>query len=277
MWRLLEPLHAVTYFAGEAIEARCAAGLRGFWMGYFAGRAAPMGAVEPAVVEAAFYNFAPSMVRRAIPDAWRFASPARVIQAQLSGADEVLGRVLGAVVDPGAVRQATGLAIAALDGLPVDGRPLAAAYLALAVPDGTLAALWQVATTLREHRGDGHVAALVDAEIDGCEAHLTNAAAGGPPRSVLQPARGWSDDDWDAAEERLRARGLLDERGRLTDSGSAVRAKVEETTDRLAAAPWTRLGERRTVELEQLLAPLAGAVWASGVLPGENPMGLPAS
>ena len=75
MWKLFEPLHAVTYFAEECLEEYKAAGLKGFWMGYFAGRAAPMGAVAPAVVDATFFSFNPDRVKRALPDAWSFASP----------------------------------------------------------------------------------------------------------------------------------------------------------------------------------------------------------
>ncbi|MFQ6231024.1 helix-turn-helix domain-containing protein, partial [Nocardia sp. NPDC002869] len=65
-WRLLEPLHAVTYFSPEPLQALKAAGYRGFWMGYFAGRAAPLGAAGPEVVHALFYNFTAS--------AWRASS-----------------------------------------------------------------------------------------------------------------------------------------------------------------------------------------------------------
>jgi len=51
LWRVLEPYHAVTYFAPEAHQAFKDVGLRGFWMGYFAGRAAPLGAVGPGVAD----------------------------------------------------------------------------------------------------------------------------------------------------------------------------------------------------------------------------------
>ena len=47
MWTLFEPIHAVTYFAPEARAALEEAGLRGFWRGYFAGRAAPLGPAGP--------------------------------------------------------------------------------------------------------------------------------------------------------------------------------------------------------------------------------------
>ena len=42
MWHLFEPIHAVTYFSPQARAAFEEAGLRGFWRGYFAGRAAPL-------------------------------------------------------------------------------------------------------------------------------------------------------------------------------------------------------------------------------------------
>ncbi len=62
MWTLFEPVHVVSYFAAPAKGAFEQAGLRGFWRGYFAGRAAPIGPVGAAPVIAAFFSFAPSMV-----------------------------------------------------------------------------------------------------------------------------------------------------------------------------------------------------------------------
>src|SRR5580704_5336141 len=93
MWRVFDTLHAVTYFAPESNEEFRGCGLKGFWMGYFAGRSAPMGAVEPAVATATFYNFAPRMASRALPDAWGFAPPSKVLDARLAGMDRALGRI----------------------------------------------------------------------------------------------------------------------------------------------------------------------------------------
>ena len=92
MWKLFEPLHAVTYFAEECIEEYSAAGLKGFWMGYFAGRAAPMGPVGPAVVGATFFSFNPDRVARALPDAWSFAATDRVLEARLVGSRPCPGK-----------------------------------------------------------------------------------------------------------------------------------------------------------------------------------------
>ena len=63
IWQQIEAVHAVVYFASEPAEAAKLAGLRGFWMGYFGFRAAPLGAVGPAAIVATFANFAPTPLR----------------------------------------------------------------------------------------------------------------------------------------------------------------------------------------------------------------------
>jgi len=275
MWKLFETLHAVTYFAEECIEEYAAAGLKGFWMGYFAGRSAPMGAVGPAVVDATFFNFNPDRVARALPDAWSFASPEAVLEARLSGVDRALRRILGPeAVGPDVARGAA-LARSAVEGLMIDGRPLAAANVALAWPTEPHVALWQAATVLREHRGDGHVTALVAAGLDGRQALVTMAATGAVPRAMLQAARGWDDDAWDAAVTALIERGWLDEDATPTVSGTVARQEIEDLTDLLAAEPWERLGDDGTESLRAVLGPLAAAIGSTGALPTPNPIGLP--
>jgi hypothetical protein len=280
MWRLFEPLHAVTYFADECLEEYTAAGLKGFWMGYFAGRAAPMGAVTPGVVEATFFSFNPDRVNRALPDAWSFAAPDRVLDARRAGIERAYGRLFGtdgagAGLAEGAMAGAADLARTALEGLPVDGRPLAAANVALAWPEEPHLALFHATTVLREHRGDGHVAALVAAGLDGRQALVTMAATGAVPRAMLQAARGWDDAAWDAAAGVLIERGWLDEDGTQTTSGAEARREIEDLTDLLAAEPWERLGENDTEALRAVLTPLARAIAAAGSVPVPNPIGLP--
>src|SRR5271170_5044583 len=90
LWKVFEPVHAVTYFAPECVESNRALGLKGFWMGYFASRAAPLGPVGPGPVAAAFFGFQPSMVARALPDAWGFATPDAVLAARRSSAAAAL-------------------------------------------------------------------------------------------------------------------------------------------------------------------------------------------
>ena len=198
LWQRLELIHAVTYFAPEAIGALSDAGYRGFWMGYFAGRAAPLGPVGPEVVSAIFYNFAPPRVNRAIPDAWAFAPPEAALAARVEGSMAALGRMVGAIVDDRDVATAAELAARAAVSAPLEGRALYAANRALPWPDDKLAVLWHAATLLREHRGDGHVATLTAAGISGREANVVQAAAGVTPRQVFTAARDYDDAEWTA-------------------------------------------------------------------------------
>jgi hypothetical protein len=274
MWTAYEPYHALIYFAPEARQAYKDVGLKGYWMGYFASRAAALGAVPAPVVTAAFFNFAPRMVERAIPDAWRFCAPEQVLAARLDAADRALRRLLGAAVDSPAVAEAADLARAAVAGCDVAGRTLFAAHSALLWPEAPHLVLWQAATLLREFRHDGHIAVLLSAGLDGCEAHVTVAASGRVPRATLQANRGWTDEEWEAAASRLTARGWLDATGQLT-AGPNVRAAMEAQTDRLSLPPWQHLGAEDSERLEGLLRPLSRQIVAAGGIPSPNPLGLP--
>jgi hypothetical protein len=284
LWAALETLHDVTYFAEGVRPAGIALGLRGFWMTYFAFRAAPLGPVPAGPVVAAFAGFQPAMVAKALPDAWSRTTPQACLEARATVSAAAL-RDAGA--DPGACdRAATILGPVAAAADPT-GRPLFAANAAVTPPGDALGRLWQVATTLREHRGDGHIAALVSEGITGLEAHLLQAAAGRFPQPVIRQVRGWSEDEWAAAAGALRARGLLTTEGAeaaagaadgalsLTPAGRAVLKTIEAHTDERA---WTgglaALGEQGVEEVLALLRPSARAVAASGMLPEINPTGL---
>jgi len=271
LWLRLEAVHAVTYFSAQSREAAKEAGLKGFWMGYFGFRAAPLGAVAPAVVDAVFYNFAPRKVHRALPDAWGFAAPDRLIGVRATAAAAAL-RAISPEADAIAGRTVGVLADAVAAGKP-DGRPIFAANRDLPAPDDVVERLWQYCTALREHRGDGHVSVLTTSGVDGLEAHVLYAAEHDVPASLLQEARGWTTEEWDAASGRLRSRGLLDD-GALTADGLALRQRVESETDRLAAQPYAELGDDVRERLVADLSPLAEAVAADGSLPYPNPIGL---
>jgi hypothetical protein len=273
LWRSLEPLHAVTYFAPECEQAMKDLGLKGFWMGYFAGRGAPLGACGPGVIEATFYNFDVDRVRRAIPDAWRFAEPTAVLEARATAAATVLRRLVPGI-EAEAPRVVPLLTSAVRSARP-DGRPLFAANQQLPLPDDPVAALWQCATSLREHRGDGHVAALLTADISGVEAHQLVVGAGAITDERLQMARGFDDDSWAAAKARLAARGLLDDAGKLTHAGWAEVERIEALTDDLALQPYIDgLTEAGFDLLPGLLRPLARAVTTADTIPFPNPIGL---
>lgn len=267
LWTILEPLHAVVYFGTDVRAAGKAIGLRGFWDTYFAFRAAPLGEVGAAPVVSVFAGFEPGMVGRSLPSAWSRAS-ARTCLATRA---EVSAAALRAV---GVSDQACASAVALLSPLVLEptGRPLGAANAALPLSDDPVAALWQVATTVREHRGDGHVAALVTAGLSGPDALHLQAVAKGLAPEVLRQARGWSPEQWAAGRASLVERELLDEDG-LTMTGADVLESVEELTD--AAAWQDGLAAVPVDDVVGLLTPAAAAVWDSGVLPDGNPIGVP--
>ncbi|WP_326643734.1 hypothetical protein OG884_08145 [Streptosporangium sp. NBC_01755] len=276
MWQLLEPLHAVTYFAPEARAASDAVGMRGFWMGYFAARAAPLGPVGPDVVTAAFHGFPPAKVSRALPDAWTFATPGDVLRARRDGARAALRNLLtDEVTGPDDLRAAADLAWQAAGLADTAGRVLSAANQALPAPGESHLLLWQAATTLREHRGDGHVAALITHGVPPIQAHLLKVAAGETDMALLRAARPWPDEEWESGAAALRERGWVDASGGLTSEGTRVRERIERLTDEAAAGPWRALGDERTSVLARLLRPLACAVVKSGFLPPLSPIGLP--
>lgn len=264
LWTVVEPLHAVVYFAPEVRAAGKAIGLKGFWDTYFAFRAAPLGPVGAAPVVGMFAGFEPGMVERSLPSAWSRASVETCLETRAAASAEVL-RGIGVPVD------ACAAAVSLLESTLFDrtGRPLGAANAALPLPGDPVAAMWQLATTLRELRGDGHVAALVTAGLSGLDAlHLQTVAKRLDPATMRQ-ARGWSPEQWAAARESLVARELLDDEG-LTTTGADVLESVEELTD---AAAWQE--SVPVDDVVEVLAPAAAAVWDSGVLPDGNPIGLP--
>lgn len=275
LWTLFEPLHAVTYFTVEARTAADAVGLRGFWMAYVAQRSAPLGAVGPEVAYAAFHGFHRLRLERALPDAWELADPERCLTARSIGAGAALHRLLGEeTAHRPEIAEAAELAGAAADAADVEGRVLGAANQALPRPEEPVRALWQAMTTLREHRGDGHVAVLVASGLGPVAAHRLKEAAGELNGSTTRQARRFDEDDWAAGAAELRGRGWLDDAGRLTDAGRAGHDEIESATDRLAARPWAALGREGTDRLAELLTPLSDAVVAGHAFPPGNPVGL---
>jgi hypothetical protein len=275
MWRVTEPFHAVTYFAPETAAAYKGAGLKGYWMSYFASRSAAMGPVQPGVVIATFYNFHPERVRRAIPDAWSFADPSAVLEARREGLDAAFRKLLGEAIEGDSMREAATLARRACEACTPAGRPLFAAHAELGWPEAPHLELWHACTLLREWRGDGHVTSLLLAGLDGCEAHVAQSAIGSVPRSVLEPARGWSEDDWAAAIDRLRTRGWLDDSGRPTKEGGTAHVLLEQRTDELAAAPWRHLGDADCGRLHSLMLEILAPIQNAQLIPYPNPVGVP--
>lgn len=269
MWSRFEPIHAVTFYTPEARAAFDEVGLTGYWRGYFGGRVSPMGAVDATPVVSAFFGFARRLVAATLPDIWTRSTPEQALTARRRGGEAALVRML-AGQDASIFVEVADLAEAATDLLDPAGRPLGAANLALPKVDGAgpLSRLWQAATTIREHRGDGHVAALVAYGFDGIESVVWRSRP--EQRADVQDYRGWTDEEWDAAVARLRARGWLDARGEHTKEGDGVYGAVEDATDRAAARVWDEFGLARTVRLRDLLTPLAVATYSG--IPLVNPV-----
>lgn len=273
LWVSLESIHCVTYFAPAALTAFTELGLRGFWRGYFAGRSAPFGAAGPELVQATFYNFAPSMVARALPDVWTRATPAAALDARTAGAIAALTEYVPAEMTVEAAARCADLLWRPLPSLDPGGRPIGAANMGLDRSDDPLGALWLAATIWREYRGDGHVAVLTAEGVSGRHAHVLRDARDGS-RKVIQPVRGWTDDQWEAAVADLRGRGLVDASGGLTDAGARLSTHIEERTDALAAGLVAGLSPAERTHLDSTLRPLASALAARGI-PYPNPVGAP--
>ncbi len=254
--------------------------MRGFWSGYFAARAAPLGRVGAGPVTAAFFNSHPGMVARAVPGCWEAVAPETLCRVRAIAAAEALGEVCG-VEARSALLAALPLLRRAVAGCDGAGRVMAGANrslwprIATALGTGGLGEAWQACTTLREHRGDGHVAALVVHGLTGLQAHVLAAGTKAIPAEVLRDNRGWSEDDWEDAVRALTQAGLLHDDGRVTDAGRTRHGEVEELTDELAEPAYAALSDPALEELHGVLAACAADVAASGLVPYPNPMGLP--
>lgn len=265
-------LHSLIYFVPETEQQLTSVGLKPGRMCYFAGRAAPMGAVSAGAVTATFYNFSPGLVARSIPQAWNLARPEAIVGARFAAADAALTRLLG----PDVIASADLITLAELTreaatACRPEGRPLYAGHADLDWPDAPHLVMWHALSLLREYRGDGHICALLGAGLSGLEALVTHTATGrGFVREFAQASRGWSDEEWEGAVEALTARGLLATDGSLTPAGDALRAHVEEETDRLDVDPWQHLGDEGTEEVVRIGKAMTRTVMKAGAFPREG-------
>lgn len=266
LWSRLEAIHTVVHFSPIVADAQARVGLEPGLMSYAAARIGPLGPVGPEVAAGAFYGFSPTALAAVLPAAWDWADPMEVVLATR----EAVGRTLAPLCDgiEGEVARAAELAREAATLHPIVGRPMAAARAGLTWPDEPHLLLWEATTRIRESRGDGHIACLVAAGIDGIESHLLPRGDGEKLRQVLSPRRGWTDPEWDAAVRRLAERGLLDDTGQPTERGRELHEHIERHTDTLAAPPWTAFGAAKTAQLDAAIAPLIDRLLETGMLPG---------
>ncbi|WP_405669092.1 hypothetical protein OG612_33815 [Streptomyces sp. NBC_01527] len=267
----INPLHSTVYFSPDLGKELGELGIDDANAAYFAARGAALGAVGPSTVTATFYNFNHDLVARHLPAVWSVASPEAVLEARLRAVDTTLRRLLGPeTIDSPELAETAELALRAAEACTRHARPLYAAHADLPVPEQPHLAYWHAATLLREHRGDGHLAALLAAGLDPVEALASHTATGKgmSPRWILA-TRGWRRSDWEDATERLRGRGLLDGEGELTEAGVALRAELEDATDRMDAAPYEHLGAEGVARLTELARGFLFTAASAGAFPAD--------
>ncbi|MFF8914325.1 hypothetical protein ACF08M_13640 [Streptomyces sp. NPDC015032] len=267
----VNPLHSTVYFSPDLGKEFGKLGIDDPHATYIASRAAALGAVGPGTVTATFYNFNHDLVARHLPAVWSVASPQAVLDARLRAADATLRRLLGEeiIASPG-MAEAAGLALRAAGACTRHARPLYAAHADLPVPEEPHLAYWHAGTLLREHRGDAHIAALLAAGLDPVEALVSHTATGkGMNPDWILTTRGWNRTDWEEAADRLRGRGLLDAEGELTEAGVALRAELEEATDRMDLAPYEHLGEEGVARLTELGRDFLFTAASAGAFPAD--------
>ncbi|WP_399892442.1 hypothetical protein ACGH7X_33330 [Streptomyces sp. BBFR51] len=267
----LNSLHSTHYFSPDLGRELGALGVTDPRAVNFAVRAAALGPVGAGAVTAAFYNYKHDLVARHVPAVWETVTPEQALAARARAVDATLRRLLGEeTLTSAEMSEAAGLALRATEGCTRGARPLYSAHADLPVPDAPHLAFWHAATLLREHRGDGHLAALVTAGLDGLEALVTHTATGkGMAPKWIFSTRGWSREEWDAATGRLRERGLIDAAGELTEEGTALREGIERETDRLDTAPYTHLGAEGVTRLTELATAFARTALGAGAFPAD--------
>jgi helix-turn-helix protein len=263
MFELVEPIGMVPYAADEPNEAMFALGFTDYWDTYFAARAAPLGLVPAEVVDALFYNFAPGEVARHIPKVWSTTTPEAAIAARQAGCVKALRHILGEHVDSREFTRAADLLLAAATSAPFAGRPMYAALRALPIPDEVVARLFHAASLLREHRGDGHIAALMSEGVGGLEAHVLLALDMGMPAEKFGRIHHLPAAQLAAVIGGVRDRGLIGDDGGLSEQGRAVKQRVEDLTDDLAAKPYEILDPGELDDLMAALEPLAALLIAA--------------
>ncbi|MFB7085972.1 hypothetical protein [Streptomyces sp. NPDC056296] len=267
----LNSLHSTHYFSPDLGRELGDLGVTDPRAVNFAVRAAALGPVGAGAVTATFYNYKHDLVARHVPAVWETATPAQVLAARARAVDATLRRLLGdQALASAEMSEAADLALRAAEGCSRSARPLYSAHADLPVPDAPHLAFWHAATLLREHRGDGHLAALMAAGLDGLEALVTHTATGkGMAPKWIFTTRGWTQEEWEAATDRLRDRGLIDDAGELSERGVALRDEIERETDRLDAAPYAHLGAEGVARLTELGTSFARTALGAGAFPAD--------
>jgi hypothetical protein len=252
IWQVVEPIASSIYFVPEVHRAYEALGFDGpsrvqggiefpDMLAYFTSRGACLGPnVSGHLVASAFGVFKRPMVVDAVARGWARTDQPSILAARLEGATTALTRMLGE--SPDGLSWATEVLTRMGTQANGEGRALYSGLLSLGFPDDPMGAFWRAADIVREHRGDSHIAAWIDQDLDACEIGvLTDPWRGQPLKSWVR-SRGWTEDELDAAIERLRGRGYLSADG-ITPAGWALREDIEQATDAMEGRVVASLGD----------------------------------
>ncbi|MEM1333498.1 MAG: hypothetical protein AAGG08_08580 [Actinomycetota bacterium] len=256
----LEPVIGQVYFSPEAHAGYVALGFDpspgdagGVALpdgpAYFTSRGSLLGHVPGEVVAAAFGVFSPAVVVPAVTLGWTRTDAPTIRRARHDGAVGQLRRLLGD--EPDGIDVVVELLHRAIEPLRVEGRPIFAGIRSEPLDDDPIGALFQLGDALREFRGDAHIAAWTNAGYDAVEISLATELFWGLPMRSYARTRAWTGDEFDAATERLRRRGHVDDGG-FTDIGRAAREQVEADTDVAMAPTLAALGD----DIDVLIAAL---------------------
>ena len=260
--RAITAAHLFVYLVPEAAEEAAKLGVTDREPAYFAFRSAAMGAVPWQVTLATFYNFRPETVR-SCAGVWNVASPTQWQAARFVAVKRAFERV-GVDLSADQIAEARSLVDPVVVNADYAGKALASANASVVLPSDPLVALWQQITVVREWRGDAHLIVLADNRLGPCDCNVIHTATGRLPTGLVRATRGWNDEEWAAATQRLAARGWLTSDGTVTDAGVAAREQIEVETDEHCAALWAPLGNAGAKRLATLIAPINDAFTGAG-------------
>jgi hypothetical protein len=256
----LEPIATQGWWSRASSDRLVALGL-GFFDGYVWGRAASLGTPAPAVVVATFGVFEPGLLTAVYEQGVSAAARDDVLAARADGATASLAGLVSDA-DAAAVADPILAAVASLEGA---GRPLFSALRALPVPDHPAGRLWRAAELVREHRGDGHLAAAAVAGFDACTLNVLTELWLGYGLGEYSGTRGFGRERLDAALEWLEERGWASGPA-LTGAGVGARLALEDATNAAQSALIGALGGEVDAIVERAEA-ISERILAAGAFP----------
>lgn len=231
-------------------------------------RSAAMRTDNPAVVWSAFFNPHPDTFYRLIPSSWEITTFDAVLAAQADAIDKPFAEAV-ASMEPGELHELADLCRIACvaANANAEGRPLFAGLASLPFPTEDHMMVWHAARLLREHRGDGHIAALVVEGLGRVDALVVHAAMLPGFADGLRRSRRWSMDEWNESMVSLRKRGWLtdDDEPTFTDEGRARRQWIEDRTNELAAVAFDDIGNDGVDRFIELGTRYTAALNAAGL------------